>query len=59
MTRECSIDCARSWNAWIASDALAWRRYLEHHDRARYVSERGPMPPILATASDFTALSSL
>jgi hypothetical protein len=58
MTREGAIARARAWNAWIARDAQAWRRYEQHHDRARYVSERGPMPPTLATTSDFAALSS-
>jgi hypothetical protein len=58
LTRELAIARAHSWNDWILRDAQAWLRYGEHRDRARYVSERGPMPPLLATASDFAALSS-
>ena len=58
MTREHAIARAQSWNAWILRDAQAWKRYEDHRDRARYVSERGPMPAMLATTSDFAALSS-
>jgi hypothetical protein len=58
MTREGAIARAQSWNDWILRDAQAWLRYEEHRDRARYVSDRGPMPLILATSSDFAALSS-
>jgi hypothetical protein len=58
VTREHAIARAQSWNDWILRDAQAWQRYEDHHDRARYVSERGPMPLMLATTSDFAALSS-
>jgi hypothetical protein len=58
MSRESAIARAQSWNDWILRDAQAWLRYEEHRDRARYVSDRGPMPSMLATTSDFAALSS-
>jgi hypothetical protein len=58
MTPEAAIARAGAWNAWIARDAQAWRCHEQHHDGARYVNERGPMPPILATTSNFAALSS-
>jgi hypothetical protein len=59
MTREDAVARARSWNAWIMRDAKAWQRYEDHQDRARYLTERGPMPATLATTTDFAALASV